>query len=101
MAIDRDPNLNVTDSTTGGTRVYDADTTGTTRRGSFLPFLLGGLVIALGLLGFLFYDGGGANRDVSTTGSTTQSAPVTNTVTTPTPPAATAPAAPTTPAPRQ
>jgi hypothetical protein len=31
--------------------------------------LIGGLVIALGLLAFLFYDGG--NRDVSTTGSTT------------------------------
>ncbi len=128
MAIDRDPNMPSSGSTippagstipphgstmydhddlnTAGTTnmAYDRETLDTGRRGgsSFWPFLLGGLVIALGLLGFLFYDGGGTSRDVSTTGSTTtQSAPATGSVTTPTPPAATAPAAPTTPAPRQ
>jgi len=46
--------------------VYDRDTGGS----NFLAFLIGGLVIAVGLLAFLFYDGGNS-RDVSTTGSTT------------------------------
>jgi hypothetical protein len=101
MAIDRDPGLHGQDSITGNAKVYDATTTDTApSRSNFLPFLLGGLVIALGLLGFLFYDGGGTNRDVSTTGSTTtQSAPATTNTTAA--PATTAPAAPTTPAPRQ
>jgi hypothetical protein len=73
------------------------------RSGSnWLAFLIGGLVIALGLLAFLFYDGGNTSRDVSTTGSiTTQSAPAAAPVTTPTPPATTTPATPTAPAPRQ
>lgn len=35
----------------------------------FMAFLIGGLVIAIGLLAFLFYDGG--SREVNTTGSTT------------------------------
>jgi hypothetical protein len=105
MAINRDPNLSGQDvQTTGNTRVYDTDTAVVHRSGSnWLPYLIGGLVIALGLLAFLFYDGGNTSRDVSTTGSTTttQSAPATGAVTTPTPPATTAPATPTTPAPRQ
>jgi hypothetical protein len=46
-------------------RVYDRDSGGS----NFLAFLIGGLVIAVGLLAFLFYDGG--NRDVNTTSSTT------------------------------
>src|SRR5215203_6084530 len=45
-------------------RVYDRDTSGS----NFLAFLIGGLVIAVGLLAFLFYDGGNT-RDVTTTGS--------------------------------
>ena len=47
-------------------RVYDRDTGGS----NFLAFLIGGLVIAVGLLAFLFYDGGNT-RDVTTTGSLT------------------------------
>ena len=99
MDLDRDnTNLNRTDTTTtgtqtGNTRVYDADGSTTTGRSSnFLPYLIGGLVIALGLLAFLFYDGGSVG-DVNTTSSTTttQSAPATGTGTT------TAPATPTTP----
>jgi hypothetical protein len=81
MAIDRDPNL-----TSHGSSMHDRDTMGTTSTNTvydrdtrvhdrdsggsnFLAFLIGGLVIAVGLLAFLFYDGG--SRDVSTTGSTT------------------------------
>ena len=84
MAINHDPDLVGRDSTTmnppGSTivdrdstaydrepRVYDRDTGGS----NFLAFLIGGLVIAIGLLAFLFYDGGSTNRDVSTTSSTT------------------------------
>ncbi|MBZ6074741.1 hypothetical protein [Microvirga puerhi] len=74
--MDRDPNLYNRES-----EVYDSDARGS----NTLAYLIGGLVIALGLLAFLFYDGG--NRDVSTTGSTT--APQTQT----------APAAPSSPNP--
>ena len=99
MNADRDnTNLNRTDTTTtsthtGNARVYDAaGSTDGTRRSNYLPYLIGGLVIALGLLGFLFYDGGSVG-DVNTTSSTTttQGAPATGTGTT------TAPATPTTP----
>jgi hypothetical protein len=58
----------------GTNTVYDRDTTVYDRdRGgsNFLAFLIGGLVIAMGLLAFLFYDGGSTGRDVSTTSSTT------------------------------
>ncbi|MCB8819750.1 hypothetical protein [Microvirga rosea] len=58
--MDRDPNLYNREN-----EVYDRETRGS----NTLAYLIGGLVIALGLLAFLFYDGG--NRDVSTTGSTT------------------------------
>ena len=66
---DRDPTLNSTHLNSAYDRdtvVYDRDTGGS----NFLAFLIGGLVIAVGLLAFLFYDGGNS-RDVTTTGSTT------------------------------
>jgi hypothetical protein len=62
-------------TTTGADTAYDRDTLATDRRSggsNFWAFLIGGLVIALGLMAFLFYDGGSTSgRDVSTTGSTT------------------------------
>ena len=67
--MDREPN------------VYNRETNISTTEGrgsNTLAYVIGGLVIALGLLAFLFYDGG--NGDPSTTGSTTsqtQSAPST------------------------
>lgn len=39
-------------------------------RSNFTAFLIGGVVIALGLLAFLFYDGANTGREVNTTGST-------------------------------
>jgi len=75
MGMDRDPNVYdrdpvVADRDTG---IVDRDTGSS----NFLAFLIGGLVIAIGLLAFLFYDGG-SSRDVNTTGSTTtRSAPAT------------------------
>src|SRR3954452_16415903 len=66
---DRDPTLDSTHLNSASDRdtvVYDRDTGGS----NFLAFLIGGLVIAVGLLAFLFYDGGNS-RDVTTTGSTT------------------------------
>ena len=67
--IDREPNVYNRE-----TNVYD----NTGRGSNTLAYVIGGLVIALGLLAFLFYDGGG--NEPSTTGSTapqTQSAPST------------------------
>jgi hypothetical protein len=61
MSMDRDPNLYDQEA-----RVYDRDTS---RGSNTLAYLIGGLVLALGLLAFLFYDGG-STGDVSTTGST-------------------------------
>lgn len=74
MSMDRDPNIydRDTQSYDRTNQVYDRDGRGS----NTLAYLIGGLVIALGLLAFLFYDGG--NRDVSTTGSTT--APQTQTL---------------------
>ncbi|AWM86826.1 hypothetical protein [Microvirga sp. 17 mud 1-3] len=87
--MDRDPNLYNRE-----TEVYDREARGS----NTLAYLIGGLVIALGLLAFLFYDGG--NRDVSTTGSTT--APQTQTEpaapNSPNTGSTTAPAAPASPA---
>jgi hypothetical protein len=57
--IDREPNVYNRE-----TNVYEREGRGS----NTLAYLIGGLVIALGLLAFLFYDGG--DRDVSTTGST-------------------------------
>jgi hypothetical protein len=71
-------------------RIYDREGGGS----NFLAFLIGGLVIAVGLLAFLFYDGGNS-RDVSTTGSTTPR------IERPASPSTMAPAAPTRPAPAQ
>lgn len=60
MSMDRDPNVYDRE-----TRVYDRDT----HRGSnTLAYLIGGLVLALGLLAFLFYDG--SSNEPTTTGST-------------------------------
>lgn len=67
MDVDREDNLNTMRTNTvhdRDTRIYDRDTGGS----NFLAFLIGGLVIAVGLLAFLFYDGGNT-RDVTTTGS--------------------------------
>src|SRR5215204_6692752 len=100
MAIERDPNMPSSGSTipplgstipplgstmddrddlntTGVTSTYDRDTVSDRGGSNFWAFLVGGLVIAIGLLAFLFYDGGSTGgRDVSTTGSTTtRSAP--------------------------
>ncbi len=125
MAIDRDPNMPSSGSTippagstipphgstmydhddlnTAGTTnmAYDRETLDTGRRGgsSFWPFLLGGLVIALGLMAFLFYDGG-STRDVTTTGSTTPrvETPATPSAPRPTQTAPASPGAPATPA---
>ena len=94
--MDREPNVYNRE-----TNVYETE-----RRGSStLAYLIGGLVIALGLLAFLFY--GGTDRDeVTTTGSTatqTETAPsaspppaVPATPTTPTSPTSPAPSAPST-----
>ena len=95
MAIERDPNMPSSGSTipplgstipplgstmddrddlntTGVTSTYDRDTVSDRGGSNFWAFLVGGLVIAIGLLAFLFYDGGSTtSRDVSTTGSTT------------------------------
>src|SRR3954464_13107707 len=93
MAMDRDPNTYNRDS-----QVSDRDMRGS----NTLAYLIGGLVIALGLLAFLFYDGG--NRDVSTTGSTSTQTERPSGMTTPPssptagPAAPMAPAAPTAPA---
>ena len=59
MSMDRDPNVYDRE-----TRVYDRDSRGS----NTLAYLIGGLVLALGLLAFLFYDGG--TGDVNTTSST-------------------------------
>lgn len=92
MSMDRDPNVYDRE-----TRVYDTD-----RRGSnTLAYLIGGLVLALGLLAFLFYDsspgdvnttastGTQTERPMGSTGSTAPAQPAA-----PTTPAAPAPAAP-------
>ena len=75
MAMDRDPNIydRETPVVNRETTVVNRDSGGS----NFLAFLIGGIVIAIGLLAFLFYDGGSTGgRDVSTTGSTTtRSAP--------------------------
>lgn len=87
--MDRDPNLYNRDN-----EIYEPEARGS----NTLAYLIGGLVIALGLLAFLFYDGG--SRDVSTTGSTT--APQTQTApaapSSPKTDSTTAPSAPSAPA---
>ena len=91
--MDREPNVYNRET---NTVVYEREGRGS----NTLAYLIGGLVIALGLLAFLFYDGG--NNEPSTTGSTgTQtesSSGATGTGTTGAG-STTAPATPTTPAP--
>src|SRR3712207_8940785 len=57
--MDREPNVYNRE-----TNVYDNSSRGS----NTLAYVIGGLVIALGLLAFLFYDGG--SNEPSTTGST-------------------------------
>jgi hypothetical protein len=59
MTMDRDPNLYKTETHVNAPEARGSNT---------LAYIIGGLVVALGLIAFLFYDGG--NNDVSTTGST-------------------------------
>ena len=117
MELDRDRNLNTTTpDTTLGTERMDraagintggmADTTATASttpdfdrgagRSNFMAYLIGGLVIAVGLMAFLFYDGG--NRDVNTTSSTRPSVQTPATPSAPGAGGATNQSAPTTPA---
>ncbi|HEX2135314.1 MAG TPA: hypothetical protein VHG30_05310 [Microvirga sp.] len=87
--MDRDPNVYDRETET---RVYDRDTRGS----NTLAYLIGGLVLALGLLAFLFYDGSGG--DVSTTASTgTQTERPAGSTAPATPTSPSAPAAPTRP----
>ncbi len=64
MSMDRDPNVYDRE-----TRVYDNDGKTAKRGSNSLAYLIGGLVLALGLLAFLFYDGN-STGDVNTTSST-------------------------------
>jgi len=88
--MDREPNVYNRE-----TNVYD----NAGRGSNTLAYVIGGLVVALGLLAFLFYDGG--SNEPSTTGSTgTQtesSSPSTRSTAPATPAAPAAPAAPATP----
>jgi hypothetical protein len=87
MSMDRDPNVYDRE-----TRVYDRDTRGS----NTLAYLIGGLVLALGLLAFLFYSGG---DDVNTTASTgTQTERPAGSTAPATPATPTTPATPGTPA---
>src|SRR3954468_22445164 len=102
MGMDRDPNVYdrdpvVADRDTG---IVDRDTGGS----NFLAFLIGGLVIAVGLLAFLFYDGGNSRAGTTTRSMTPRieraaspGVPMTPANPAPTAPAAPAPSAPATP----
>lgn len=84
--MDRDPNVYNRE-----TNVYD-----NSKRGSnTLAYVIGGLVVALGLLAFLFYDGG--SNEPTTTGSTGTQTESTAPATPTTPSAPAAPSAPATP----
>ena len=89
--MDREPNVYNRE-----TNVYD----NTGRGSNTLAYVIGGLVVALGLLAFLFYDGG--SNEPSTTGSTgtqTQSSsPSTGSTAPATPTTPSAPASPASPA---
>lgn len=60
-------------SMSGNEAMYDTDSVNYDRgtgRSNFVAYLLGGVAIAVGLLGFLFYDDARlGGRDVTTTGS--------------------------------
>jgi hypothetical protein len=97
--MDREPNVYNRE-----TNVYD----NTSRGSNTLAYVIGGLVIALGLLAFLFYDGGGEPSTTGSTGTQTETtAPRTGSgaaggsTTAPATPTTPAPAAPATPAPQQ
>ncbi|MCG7394496.1 hypothetical protein MHY87_16450 [Microvirga sp. ACRRW] len=86
--MDREPNVYNRE-----TNVYD-----TSGRGSnTLAYVIGGLVIALGLLAFLFYDGGNEPSTTGSTGTQTESSSPSTRPASPAAPAA--PASPSTPAP--
>ncbi|WP_262268254.1 MULTISPECIES: LPXTG cell wall anchor domain-containing protein [Microvirga] len=89
--MDREPNVYNRE-----TNVYD----NTGRGSNTLAYVIGGLVVALGLLAFLFYDGG--SNEPSTTGSTgtqtERSSPSTGATAPATPTSPAAPAAPAAPA---
>ena len=91
MSMDRDPNVYDRE-----TRVYDRDTS---RGSNTLAYLIGGLVIALGLLAFLFWDGSGTNEPTTTGSTATTSEPAPAAPSKPVTPAAPAAPAPATPAP--
>ncbi|WP_205772460.1 LPXTG cell wall anchor domain-containing protein [Microvirga calopogonii] len=88
--MDREPNVYNRE-----TNVYD----NTGRGSNTLAYVIGGLVVALGLLAFLFYDGG--SNEPSTTGSTgtqtERSSPSTGSTAPTTPTTPSAPAAPASP----
>jgi LPXTG-motif cell wall-anchored protein len=90
--MDREPNVYNRE-----TNVYD----NTGRGSNTLAYVIGGLVVALGLLAFLFYDGG--SNEPSTTGSTSaqtqSSSPSTGSTAPAKPSAPAAPASPASPAP--
>ncbi|MEE1655153.1 hypothetical protein VB618_03010 [Microvirga sp. CF3062] len=97
--MDREPNVYNRE-----TNVYDNSARGS----NTLAYVIGGLVIALGLLAFLFYDGGGEPSTTGSTGTQTEStAPRASSgaaggsTTAPATPTTPAPAAPATPAPQQ
>jgi hypothetical protein len=93
MDMDRDNSLETNRTRSvldGDTRVYERDAGAS----NFMAFLIGGLVIAVGLLAFLFYDGGNT-RDVTTTGSVPRiERPADSAPTTPSRPAPATPANP-------
>jgi hypothetical protein len=90
--MDRDPNVYDRE-----TRVYDRETP---RSSNTLAYLIGGLVIAVGLLAFLFWDGGGTTEPTTTGSTVTNSEPAPAATPKPATPATPAtPAAPATPAP--
>ena len=99
--MDREPNVYNRE-----TNVYDNSARGS----NTLAYVIGGLVIALGLLAFLFYDGGNEPSTTGAVGTQTETtAPRTGSgaaggsttaPATPMTPAPAAPAAPATPAPQ-
>jgi hypothetical protein len=62
--MDREPNVYNRE-----TNVYDNSSRGS----NTLAYVIGGLVIALGLLAFLFYDGGSEPTTTGSTGTQTES----------------------------
>ena len=68
MAVDRSLPLSdrASDSVASETNVFDRDA----GHSNYMAFLLGGLMVSIGLLAFTFYDSApNMSRDVATTGS--------------------------------